>query len=176
MRRSRGLRASGCLALGLAALAALAGCGGGGGGEDNPALAPPQAASAQGRSLGAWADAAEGYWARFRNCGSGANPTRGYFASCTKQEARALRRAEARAVRGLRGAAAPCRRLRGLVTRTCASLERAVEAFDASNDAGLAHRRYSGPPPQSLYLEGERALSVDVPLARRLSRDAPRSC
>jgi hypothetical protein len=157
-------------------LVALAGCGGGGGGEDNPALAPPQATSAQERSVGAWADGAESYWGQFRNCGTGANPTRGYFAACTKQERRALVRAETRAVRGLRGAAAVCRRLRRLVTGTTGSLVRAVRAFDASNDAGIAHRRYTGPAPQSLYLEGERALSEDVPLARRLSRDAPASC
>lgn len=126
--------------------------------------------------MGGWADAAQSYWARFRDCGSGAGPVRGYFASCTKQGRRSMRQAARHALRGLGGSAAPCKRLRSLITRTGASLERAVKAFDASNDAGIARRPYRGAPPQSLYLTGERSLAEDVPLARRLSRDAPAAC
>jgi hypothetical protein len=165
------------LALGLLLVVQIAGCGGGGaGGNDDPALTVPRAASAQERAVGTWADAAQSYWARFRDCGSGANPVRGYFASCTKQGRRSLRQAERQALRRLGGPAAPCKRLRSLITRSGASLERAVTAFDASNDAGIARRPYRGAPPQSLYLNGERTLAEDVPLARRLSRDAPAAC
>jgi hypothetical protein len=164
------------LALWLVVLMPLAGCGGGSGGKDDPALAPPQATSGHARAVNAWADAAQRYWGKFRDCGSGANPVRSYFASCTKGEQRALRQSERQALRGLRGPAAACKQVGSLIRRTDATLERAVKAFDASNDAGIAHRPYRGAPPQSLYLDGERSLAEDLPRARQLSPDVPVSC
>ena len=128
-----------------------------------------------------WARAAQAYWDDFRNCGSRVTPVRGFFSSCTKKTRRALRRGEDRVVRELdRSKTAACKRMRerlsGVIARTRATLERAVQAFDRSNDASLNHRKYSGPPPQQLYLVGAAALEGDVPAARTLSRTIDKGC
>ena len=128
-----------------------------------------------------WARAAQAYWDDFRNCGSRVTTVRGFFSSCTKKTRSELRRGEDRVLRELdRSKTAACKRvrdrLRGVTAHTGAALERAVQAFDRSNDASLDHRKYSGPPPQQLYLVGAAALEEDVPAARSLSRTIDKGC
>jgi hypothetical protein len=129
----------------------------------------------------AWARAAQAYWDDFRNCGSRVTPVRGFFSSCTKKTRHEFRRDEDRVLRELdRSKTAACKRvrdrLRGVMAHAGAALERAVQAFDGSNDASLGHRKYKGPPPQQLYLVGAAALEGDVPTARTLSRTIDKGC
>jgi hypothetical protein len=51
-----------------------------------------------------------------------------------------------------------------------------VLAFDRSNNATLAHRSYSGPPPQQLYLRAAQELQAGAPEAKRLSGEIDAGC
>jgi hypothetical protein len=167
------------LVLGAFALLALSGfaCGAG---DDKPSTTAAPPASAQEKAVASWAAAAQAYWDDFRNCGSSVTPERGFFATCTKRTRTGFRNAEDRVLRSIRRSGRACRldraRLAGLMARTGAPLDRAVRAFDRSNDATLRHRRYTGPPPQQLYLRGEQALAEGPPQAKKLSRTIASGC
>src|SRR3954447_21940332 len=167
------------LVLGAFALLALSGFGCGGGDDKTSTTAAPPA-SAQEKAVASWADAAQAYWDDFRNCGASVTPARGFFATCTKYTRTAFRDAEDRVLRSIRRSGGACRRdrarLAGLMARTGAPLEQAVQAFDRSNNASLKHRRYTGPAPQQLYLRGEQALAEGPPQARKLSRTIASGC
>ena len=175
------------ITLATVAVIALTGCGGGGGddvsdqGSSTSSTEPAAPASSQGKAVAGWATDAQSYSDDFRNCGGRANPTRDFFASCTKGSRNRFRRAEQRAVRAVtRSRTAACRRVRrrlkGVMARTGAALERAVLGFDRSNNAALENRSPTGPPPQQLYLQAAQALETGVAQAKSLSRQIDAGC
>jgi hypothetical protein len=166
--------------LAVVALVALSGCGGDDGDDSSAAPAQAPSASALGKAVDDWADAAKAYWNEFQACGTRAYPTASFFTSCTKAERRAFRRAQQKALGETAGGPAACRatraRLIRVLSRTGASLERAVKGFDDSNDARIKHRPYRGPPPQQLFLRGAQALEGGPAEARKLSREIASGC
>jgi hypothetical protein len=62
------------------------------------------------------------------------------------------------------------------MARTGAALERAVLAFDRTNNAALEHRASTGPPAQQLYLQAAQALETGVAEAKSLSRKLDSGC
>jgi hypothetical protein len=172
------------LAIAVAVLLALSGCGGGGEKDKSPSSTQPaQAAptSAQGKAVADFTRAARAYWDDFRNCGSRATATRGFFEACTKRTRRDFQDARDRVLRALeRSKGAACKRaanrLRGVMARAGAAIDRTVVAFDRSNNASLEGQAYNGPPPQQLFPAGQRAIDEDLPTAQRLSHMIDAQC
>jgi hypothetical protein len=166
-------------------LVALSGCGGGGddGESSSSTTMPAQSAptSAQGKAVNEFTRTAQAYWDEFRNCGSSPTPTRGFFEACTKRTRREFQAAEDTVLRALeRSKTGACKqvanRLRGVMARAGAAIERTVVAFDRSNNASLKGQAYNGPPPQQLFPGGQRAIDEDLPDVRKLSQTIDAGC
>jgi hypothetical protein len=151
------------LALGALALVALGGCGGGG--DDKPQSSTTGASAPNNKdALAAWDEAAHTYWQAFGDCGTQATPTKGFYASCTKDDRQAFHAAARKAL-----AQRPsCAKRKQLIARVQSRLDGAVTALDRQNDATLAHRKYRGTPVQAFYSQATQSLELDVPAARAL--------
>jgi hypothetical protein len=128
-----------------------------------------------------FARAAQAYWDDFRDCGSRAYPTRNFYSACTKRSRRDLRRAEDLVLHALdRSKTAACKRardrLRGVIAHVGGAIERAVVAFDRTNNALLKKRTYSGPSPKELFPRAQQAIEEDLPAARKLSGAIDAGC
>jgi hypothetical protein len=174
------MRSRTCSAIVLAAIA-LVGCGGGDDGEQPPPPKDSRPSSTQGKAVFAWTQSAQAYWNKFRDCGAGVRPVRAYFATCTKQTREQLLDDGRRAVREVeRASTSACaserRRLKATIRRMQPALERAVRAFDRSNDAALGKAQYNGPPPYQLFVAGQGKLESGVASSLRLSRAIDAGC
>jgi hypothetical protein len=169
------------LAVVMVAALALAGCGGGDSGDKTTTPRAVRPTSAQGKAVFAWTQSAQAYWNQFRTCGAGVRPVRAYFAVCTRQTHRQLRADARKATRAVDavstvGCAAATRRLETTIRRTGSALERAVRAFDRSNDASLGNAPYNGPPPYQLFVTGQGLLESGIASSLRLSRGIDAGC